>query len=294
LGYRLDRGGTAGSDFIPFQTSAGQLLVQARKTFARKDDLILFSQIFGLTEELRAGGRLKFDLFKRDVPFLTRTKGLAEYAGVPEIIEIFPLRDFAPDYYKLRLALLDRDGREVFAQDEEFEVTALPDIPRPLVVSKVMPASGAGEYDYDMGVQLLNLKRGKDALVYLEKAYARNPNELKYALGLSQCLYIEGQYRRVLDILSPWKGEKATDRVLYFDGKSAHSLGLLEDAIADYTDYLNRFGLNLEILNLLGNAHYQNGDAAEALRAWKKSLEVNPNQENVKKLVQSIEEKNKR
>jgi len=294
LAYRLDRAGSAGSDFVPFRTSAGQLLVQARKTFSRKDDLNIFFQIFGLTDELRAGGRLKYDLFKKDVPFLTRTKGIAEYANVPDILEIFPLRDLPPDYYKIRLAILDGGGREVLAQDEDFEVTAVPDIPRPLVVSKVMPASGAGEYDYEMGVQLLNLKRSKDALVYLEKTYAKNPDELKYTLGLSQCLFMEGQYQRIMDILSPWRGDKATELVLYFHGKSAHSLGRLDEAIADYTAYLSRFGLNLEILNLLGNAHYQKGNAAEALRTWKRSLEVNPNQENIKKLVQSIEEKNKR
>jgi tetratricopeptide (TPR) repeat protein len=145
-----------------------------------------------------------------------------------------------------------------------------------------------------MGLQLLNLKRSKDALVYLEKAFTKNPEQLKYALGLCQGLFIEAQYQRAKDILSPWRGEKATDLVLYFHGKSAHSLGQLDDAIADYTDYISRFGLNLEILNLLGNAHYQNGNAAEALRTWKRSLEINPNQENIKKLVQSIEEKTKR
>ena len=96
-----------------------------------------------------------------------------------------------------------------------------------------------------MGVQLLNLKRNKDALAYLEKTYAKNPEQLRYALGLSQCLFIEGQYQRVKDILSPWRGEKATDLVLYFLGKSAHSLGELDEAIADYTDYLSRLGKKL-------------------------------------------------
>jgi tetratricopeptide (TPR) repeat protein len=157
-----------------------------------------------------------------------------------------------------------------------------------------MPASGAEEYDYEVGLQLLNLKRSKDALVFLEKAYAKDPAQLKFALGLSQCLFIEGQYQRIKDILSPLRGEKATDLVLYFLGKSAHSLGQLDEAIADYSDYLSRFGLNLEILNLLGTAHYQKGNAVEALRAWQRSLQINPNQENIKKLVRSIEEKTKR
>jgi cytochrome c-type biogenesis protein CcmH/NrfG len=52
--------------------------------------------------------------------------------------------------------------------------------------------------------------------------------------------------------------------------------------------------LNLEILNLLGSAHHKSGNMVEALRAWKRSLEINPGQENIKKLVQSIEEKTKR
>ncbi len=125
-------------------------------------------------------------------------------------------------------------------------------------------------------------------------AYVTNPMQVKYALGLSQCLFIEGQYQRIMDILAPWTGEKATDLVLYFRGKSAHSLNQLDEAIADYTSYLSRFGMNLEILNLLGTAHYQKGNVAEALRAWKRSLETNPGQENIKKLVQSLEEKDKR
>jgi tetratricopeptide (TPR) repeat protein len=82
--------------------------------------------------------------------------------------------------------------------------------------------------------------------------------------------------------------------VLYFLGKSVHSLGQLDEAIVDYADYLSRFGLNLEILNLLGTAYYQKGNAAEALRAWQRSLEINPDQENIKKLVQSLQEKIKR
>jgi tetratricopeptide (TPR) repeat protein len=111
---------------------------------------------------------------------------------------------------------------------------------------------------------------------------------------LSQCLFAEGQYQRVKDILTPFREEKATDLVLYFLGKSVHSLGQLDEAITDYTDYLSRFGLNLEILNLLGTAHYQKGHTAEALRVWQRSLEINPEQENIKKLVQSLKEKNER
>jgi len=100
---------------------------------------------------------------------------------------------------------------------------------------------------------------------------------------------MEGQYRKVKDILAPFREEKEPALVLYFLGKSVHSLGELDEAISDYGDYLSRFGMNLEILNLLGTAHYQKGNAAEALRAWQRSLEINPGQENIRKLVQSLQ-----
>jgi GWxTD domain-containing protein len=294
LGYRLEKSASPSAEFIPFRINDGQLLTPARKTFTQKENLVIFFQVLGLPPELRSAGQLKYDLLRKDAPFLSLTKKIGGYQNAPDFLEVFPLQEFPPDYYKIRVSVLDSRGAEFLAQDEDFEITAAPSIGRPLVVSKIMPASGAEEYDYEVGLQLLNLKRYKDALVFLEKAYAKNPAQARFALGLSQCLFIEGQYQRIKDILSPLREEKATDLILYFLGKSVHSLGQLDEAITDYSDYLSRFGLNLEILNLLGTAHYQKGNAAEALRAWKRSLEINPKQENIKKLVQSIEEKTKR
>jgi GWxTD domain-containing protein len=294
LGYRLEKSTSSTPEVLPFKIKHGQLLVPARKTFAQKEDLSVFFQVLGLSPILQAAGQLKYAIFRRDTLFLSRTKKIDAYGTGPDFLEVFPLRSFPPDYYKIEVSLFDSQGTELLMQDENFEITATPAISRPVIVSKVQPGFNKEEYDCDVGLQLLNLGRNKDALFYLEKAYAKNPAQLKYGLGLSQCLFVEGQYQRVKDILTPFREEKATDLVLYFLGKSVHSLGQLDEAIADYEDYLSRFGLNLEILNLLGTAHYQKGNTAEALRAWQKSLEISPDQENIKKLVQSLDEKIKR
>jgi GWxTD domain-containing protein len=294
LGYRLDKSAPPAPELVPFRIKDGQLLTPARKTFAQAENLVVFFQILGLSPELRTTGKLKYDFLRKDAPFQSHLKKIDEYPHAPDFVEVFPLKEFPPDYYKIKVSVLDSAGAEVLAQDEDFEIAGVPTIGRPLVVSKVMPGSGAEETDYDTGLQLLNLKKTQDALVYLEKSYAGRPDELRYALGLSQALFIGGQYQRIIDILGPWTGDKATDLVLYLHGKALHSLGRLDDAIADYTSYLSRFGLNLELLNLLGTAHYQKGNAAAALRAWKRSLEINPGQENIKKLVQMIEERDKR
>jgi GWxTD domain-containing protein len=294
LGYRLEKSAAPAAEIIPFRTRDGQILMPARKTFTQKEDLVVFFQVLALTPELRSAGQLKYDIFRKEALARSHLKKVGEYPNAPDFLEMFPLAELPPDYYKIKVSLLDPGGAEVLVQDEDFEITPTPNIGRPLVVSKVMPGSGAPEYDYEMGLQLLNLKKVKEALALLDRACAKNPQELRYALGLSQALFIEAQYQRIVDILGPWRGEKATELVLYFHGKSAHSLGRVDEAIVDYTNYLSRFGLNLEILNLLGTAHYQKGNRAEALQAWKRSLENKPDQENIRKLVQMLEEKPKR
>jgi GWxTD domain-containing protein len=294
LGYRMEKDAAASPEFLPFKIKEGQLLIPARKTFAQKEDLNVFFQVLDLTPELQAGGQIKYAIFRKESLFLDRIKKIEAYGTGPDFLEVFPLRNFPPDYYKIKITVLNSQGTEILTQDENFEIAAAPNIGRPVIVSKVQPGIGKEEYDCDVGLQLLNLGQTKDALFYLERAYAKNPLQLKYGLALSRCLFAEGQYQRVKNILTPFREEKATDLVLYFLGKSVHSLGQLDVAIADYSDYLFRFGLNLEILNLLGTAHYQKGNATEALRAWQRSLEINPDQENIKKLVKSLEERIKR
>lgn len=294
LGYSLEESNSATPEHLPFKTTYGQLLIPARKTFAQEEDLIVFFQILDLPPALRATGLLKYEIFRRDAQFLSRTKKIDESDTGQDFLAVFPLRDFPPDYYKIKITCLDSQETEFLVQDEDFEITASPSIGRPVIVSKIQPGLGEEEYDCEVGLQLLNLGRNQEARSHLDKAYNKNPAQLKYSLAFSQCLFAGGEYQRVKDILMPFVEEKTTDLVLYFLGKSVHSLGQLDEAITHYKDYLSRFGLNLEILNLLGTAYYQMGNTAEALRTWQRSLEIKPDQENIKKLVNSLQEKIKR
>ncbi len=55
-----------------------------------------------------------------------------------------------------------------------------------------------------------------------------------------------------------------------------------------YATYLIRFGANVDILNFLDTCHFQLGNRDEAVKAWTKSLEVSPNQEKIRALVESL------
>ncbi|MGE5741232.1 MAG: tetratricopeptide repeat protein, partial [Candidatus Aminicenantes bacterium RBG_16_66_30] len=93
-------------------------------------------------------------------------------------------------------------------------------------------------------------------------------------------------------VLKPRAADEAPlPEVLALLGQACHALGEYEEAAAAYTSYLTRFGANIDILNYLGTCHYQLGNTAEALKAWTKSLELNPNQDKLKALVDSLKKK---
>jgi GWxTD domain-containing protein len=289
LGYRLEKGASSAREFLPFKTKGGLLLSQAKKTFSREENLNVFIQALGLSPELRSQGKIKLTVYRKDAEFLAQAKKISDYGSGPDIFEELPLAQFPPDYYKIKVALLNGAGKELLSADEDFEVSTVAKLPRPLVISKVMPASHSEEYDYILGTQMLSLGRVQEANSLLEKAYRKNPGDLKYALGLSQGLFAGKEYQKVKDILAPFAGgEQGLDQVYYFLGKSCHALGQYAEAVPYYRNYLSRFGANLEILNLLGTAYYRVGNSAEALAAWRKSLEINPNQEDIKKLIESL------
>jgi GWxTD domain-containing protein len=65
LGYRLEKGASPAEEFIPFRIRDGQLLTPARKTFSQKENLVVFFQVLGLSQELRSTGQLKYTLLRQ-------------------------------------------------------------------------------------------------------------------------------------------------------------------------------------------------------------------------------------
>jgi GWxTD domain-containing protein len=289
LGFRAEKSAQKSKDIVPFKIGDTQIICQSQKTFTQNDPLFVFFQLHSLNEELRSEGELRFTIYKEDQGFFSHTKKITEYPSDTDFIEKFILEEFPPGYYSIKVSVLDREGKEFLYEAENFEITFVPDVPRPLIISKITPFSRIEEYDYSLGIQYFNTGDLLKAKVLLEKTYHKNPEQLNYALGYAQVLFIDQNYQRVKEILEPFlDGPNESEGVLYFLGKAVHSLGDFQQALTLYQKYLSRFGMNLEVLNLTGTCHYQLGDKTEALKIWERSLEVNPDQPDIKKLIESL------
>ncbi len=291
LAYGIETGPSPAGERVPFKVGADQLLCQTRKTFGTGDRMALFAQIYGATDALKAAGTLRLEFLKEDRPFLSRNLPVAAAGPVWSVLEAQPVQAFPPGYYEARLTLLDGQGREVASSKENFEVSPAPAVPRPLVISKVTRATEVEDL-YATGLQDVSRGDLEAARTHLGSAHAQAPERADIAVAYAQVLFRLADYNGVKQALGLFAGDEApAAEVPALLGQACHALGQYAEAVKYYAAYIARFGANIDILNWLGTCHYQLGDTAEALKAWTKSLELNPNQDKLRALVDSVKKK---
>jgi len=288
LGYKMDHVPSGSYKLRPFMIDANQIYCEPRKIYLPQDKLLVYFQILGLDTHLAQKGLLEFEFIKENEQFLSITREVPEYQDQINIIEEFSLEKFLPAHYRIKVTLLD-GNHEVLSGGEEFDVTSVSGFPRPWVHKKILPPPTDPIYSLILGRQLLNKGEIQKATIQLEKAYNSRPDALDYALNLVQVYSISNEHEKIKQILLPFsESTQANYEVYFFLGQAYQALGELTQAISFYDRAISRFGINMYILNSLGECYYRLGELPEALATWEKSLEVNPDQPDIKKRVDAI------
>jgi len=84
---------------------------------------------------MRKNGSIRYTIFREDVEKLTITYPVSKYQNPIDFLEIFPLENFVPGYYEIRVALLDESGKQVMSQKEIFEISPASYILRPWILA---------------------------------------------------------------------------------------------------------------------------------------------------------------
>jgi len=276
----------------PFRLGRYQVYAQPNRVFLKKDSLHVIFEVHGLDAELSERGEVRFIFEREDVEFRSLTRKITDYPTLPTILEAFPLAEFPPAHYRLKISLI-ADGQEVVTAGEEFDVTHLEAISRPWVYSKVLPATTDPLYAYILGTQLFNAGRVDEAVAKLEEACRLRPGSADFALNLAQAYMSKREYLRVEQLLEPFLGqEKPASYEFYFlVGRARQKLGQWDRAIAAFDEAIAHYGTNTNILNAVGECYFQKGDVRAALAVWEKSLELNPDQPGIRKAVETLKEK---
>jgi GWxTD domain-containing protein len=289
LGFNAQTTAEPAETIKPFLVERLQLYSQARPTFIRDDRLYVYFQIWSLPRELADGGRLRYTISKDEVEQYSLVRALAEAADRLNFLEVIPLEKLTPGYYKIRVALLDGGGAEIQGQEETFEISPVGYLPRPWVIAHSQVEGGPAQVDYILGLERLNKGDPEGAFPILEKVRRADPSNLDYAAALARVQFELGRYADVWATLADFEDKVKTNYDLsVLLGRAHQAAGEYDRAIQYFNSAMADFGINTQLLNLLGESYTRLGDREAALDALEKSLELDSNQDRIKQLVQSL------
>ena len=278
------------SSLKPFKFGKIQIYSQPRKIFHPQDTLYIGFQLYGLTPDLASSGILEF-IINQDTKLQSVhefSKRIADYKDKQNIHEKVSLAKHSPGYYQIAVRL--KNGEDVVAlAKERFEITPASAIPRPWVYSKTFPPLSHPGYSYDLGRQYFNNGKTKRARLQFESAFQKMPDSLPITLSLARVYNLEKEYHKIKQILLPFSNlSQPNYDVSLLLCKAHQNLGEFSQAISFYDKAVSSFGVNQDLLNSIGECYFRLKELEEAIAAWERSLELNPNQPEIENKINSI------
>jgi len=101
------------------------------------------------------------------------------------------------------------------------------------------------------------------------------------------------EYKKIESGLLPFLSQSQPPKyeMFYLMGIAYQNMGELKKAVDVFDRAISHYGLNINLLNALGECYFKLGNVKEALEVWEKSLEINPDQPQIKKKVEALKEK---
>jgi len=292
LGFHVSEDLSQGNRLRPFQVGRQRINFQSNRIFLRKDDLVVAFQIHGLTPEQRERAEIRYVFLRDGNVFRDLTRKASTFPDPPNYVESLSLQDFPSAHYRVHVSLI-LDGSEVISDSDEFDVTFTDSIPRPWIHSSLLAGTHNPIYAYIIGMQLFNSGRIDESRDMLEKAYRADPQNANFALNLALLYFQIKEYRLVPPVLEPLmeRTEPPTFEVFFLLGRSFQALGKMAQAVEIFDQAMTHYGLSTNLLNAAGECYFQLGKMQEARVAWEKSLEINADQPEIRKSVETLKKK---
>ena len=280
---------------IPYKILDKKLAVDPKKTFSVSDDLVFFFNIENLTRDLWEGGEVRVVISSFEAENAAKksyTIKLNNYT-FNEILFVdqqLSASEFAPDYYDLTLSFRDKDGATIDEQSEKFIITTADAIAHPTPKTKGVPLQNQFIYFYMLAHQYDSLNKGDKAEANFRKAYEMRPDYFKGLIDYANFSLKMKKLDKALELIEIVKDDEE-QKFSYFlvKGKALMGLGRYAEAIDNFLEGNKIYNSDLSLLNSLGFCYYRTDQKEKALETLEASLRLDPNQEEVKKLIKEIE-----
>lgn len=274
-----------------FQIGDTRLIPSLDFRFSPEETLVLYFRFYEFDQELSTGATLIWGIYRGEKKVYEETRKSKTYPQKSEFVARFPLADYKPDTYTAKVVLKDNEGNDVLATQEDFYVVESP-ISRSWINAKKIDVENDAVYAYLIGTQLLNVGDVERARLKLDEAYQKDRASLNFALGYAEVLFVSKEFETIKEILEPFLNREIENYALFISlGRASQGLELYEEAIGYYRTFMQHEGVNYEILNAVGQCYSGIGQTEEAVRAWERSLEIYPDQPEIRKILENLKQK---
>ena len=286
-GYRSERRTDPGTGrFRTFQVDGSLIYPATGNIFPLGEPLHAFVQVLGASDD----HRLRFTLLNGEEPLHERETRVGDYFGGPAIEQI-PLTQMVGGNYQLRVQLLDPSETLIAEEFAPITVSPRTAIARPhFFYRRGFNPEVPGLLALARGEQLWALGRNEEARAAFQESVAAGNPELPMARWLLAGVFLtEGDGDAALELLAPLEEAfPGQYEVLAGLGFARFLRGELEQA----TGYLERAMTirqpDTNLLNALGDSYRLLGDVEKARNAYQRSLELDSDQETVKRHLETF------
>jgi GWxTD domain-containing protein len=292
LGYKVTRLDQSQRKIKAFQVGPFQVFCQPGRVFASQDTMAVVFQVNNLGGETAKTAELKIQFIKDGQTFREIVRKPSEYRELPDALEEVPLKDFPASHYRVQVSVVE-SGKAVVTAADEFDLTYATAVPRPWYSSRVLPETGSPLYDEITGLQLFNLGRYAEARAFAERAFERLPDSPEAVGNLARVYLALGDYPKAVRILTPLLGrpQPAKYEIYALAGEAHRKAGDFSGAVTVLEEAVSHYGINASLLNAIGESYLRLGKKGEAMAAFEKSLEISPDQPQVREKLDELKKR---
>ncbi|MFH1962546.1 MAG: GWxTD domain-containing protein [bacterium] len=293
LGYKLQSYITPFR--VPFKAAENKLLVDPKNTFSSTEDVAFFINITNITENLWNEGevRVLIEGLRKQNPFQKSfSLGLKNYPynRILSVTHSFSAIELSPDYYKMKLTLINEKGEILDEKSADFIVSPVEAIPHPVILAKSVPLSNSFLYFYSLAYQYDKVKEYEKAEVSYNKALGLKPDYRNGLIEYANFLIKVKKFTKGLELIESVKDDESLKFDYYMiKGRAYTGLEKYAEAIDNLLEGNKIYNSDTRLLNSLGLCYYKTHQKAKSLEVLKASLRLNPEQEKIKKLIEEIE-----
>ncbi len=288
LGYGLEN---ADADtLMAFKIQDQRIYVDAKNTFTPTETISLLYGVENLTEDLWKKGSVRISIRGNrasapSVKNYTSRLDVLPYHRIVTLSQALAASELTPDYYEVTLSL-EAEGKVVDEAKGHFILSAAKALARPMILAKSFPRSSIVLDYLTLAGQSENAGEAAGAEANFQKAIALAPNDAEVYAYYSGFLMRSKNFEKALAYIEKIKD----DSRLRFDyclikGKAFKELGRCDEAIPLLLEGNKIYNSDTRLLNALGYCFSKTGQRQRALEALNASLKLNPDQAEIKILV---------